>query len=276
MAIEGVDYSFARPGGAKLQANGKAFAVRYLYGGSKGLTNPEIADLHAHGIEIAVVYQEGTGEWKNGFNEGARQARVAQSILNSLDLAHNLPIYFTCDSSDGNSNTGLVCDFVSGASSVLGKDRTGIYGSYTVINAVKKADACNWFWQTYAWSSGNLSAFANLYQYDNGQWNGSVDFTRAYSSEYGQNPPTAPTPTPEKEEEDMGQLYVLQDANPVIIGNRPSKDGDVFLVAPGIVAYVDAGLFPILSSKVKNIPTIGVNGLELQNIADTYLGRKNS
>ena len=60
MATEGIDYSWARPGGAAIKAAGKAFAVRYLYPdgqGGKGLDASELADLQANGIEVPVVYE---------------------------------------------------------------------------------------------------------------------------------------------------------------------------------------------------------------------------
>lgn len=186
--IEGVDYSWARPGGARLHAEGKRFAVRYLYPGGKGLGNAEIDDLRAHGIDIAVVYQEGTEEWQGGFAAGVRQARAALTQLARLNLDQGLPIYFTCDSeATGSWNTALVNEFVVGAASVLGKARTGIYGSFAVIESCAEADVCDWFWQTYAWSRRQLSRHANLYQYSNGEWGGAVDFTRALTAEYGQN-----------------------------------------------------------------------------------------
>ena len=50
MATEGIDYSWARPGGAAIAAAGKKFAVRYLYPdgqGGKGLDASELQDLHA-------------------------------------------------------------------------------------------------------------------------------------------------------------------------------------------------------------------------------------
>ena len=52
---EGVDYSFARPGGAALRAAGKSFAVRYVpYQGDqgKGLKADELSDLQANGIAV--------------------------------------------------------------------------------------------------------------------------------------------------------------------------------------------------------------------------------
>jgi|GEM_PF-2640574 len=43
----------------------------------------------------------------------------------------------------------------------------GVYGSYEVIEEMAKRGACRHFWQTYAWSRGQKSSRANLYQYRN-------------------------------------------------------------------------------------------------------------
>ena len=193
---EGVDYSWARPGGALLVERGKSFAGRYLYSGGKGLSNGELADLRAYGIEIFVIYQEGTGEWADGFGAGARQAIQAQGQLDALDLPRELPIYFTCDSETGNSNLGAVQEFARGAASVLGAARTGIYGSYAVVESVVGSGNATWGFQTLAWSGGRLSARANLYQYQiDISWpGGAVDYVRSLTPEYGQNPPGQPKP----------------------------------------------------------------------------------
>lgn len=41
---------------------------------------------------------------------------------------------------------------------------------YGVVEEVAKRGACQRFWQTYAWSKGQLSKSANLHQYKNGQF----------------------------------------------------------------------------------------------------------
>ena len=60
MATEGIDYSWARPGGATIKRAGKKFVVRYLFEdgqGGKGLDASELADLVANGLEIVLVYE---------------------------------------------------------------------------------------------------------------------------------------------------------------------------------------------------------------------------
>jgi LysM repeat protein len=186
VAIEGVDYSWARPGGAKLQANGKSFAVRYLHASGKGLSNAEIADLRAHGIQIAVVYEAGAKSFL-GHGAGAAQARTAQALLNGLSLSSSLPIYFAVDWDASEADQTGIDEALRGAASVIGAGRVGIYGGYWPVSRAQAHGTARWLWQTYAWSGGHVAAGIHLYQWQNGAWSGSVDFTRALQAEFGQS-----------------------------------------------------------------------------------------
>lgn len=207
---EGVDYSWGRPSGAALKAAGKDFVVRYLFDdgqGGKGLDQSEIADLRANGIDIAVVYEEYANSFR-GREAGAAQAHRAQAALNHLDLPKDLPIYFAVDWDSTPEDQAAIDEACRGAASVLGIERIGIYGSFYVIERCKAADTARWFWQTYAWSGGQVSAHNHLYQYRNAQEiaGQAVDFTKAVKPEFGQhsvsgavvNPPSpsaAPQPS---------------------------------------------------------------------------------
>jgi LysM repeat protein len=186
MAIEGVDYSWARPGGAKLQANGKTFAVRYLHSSGKGISNAEIADLRAHSIQIAVVYEAGAKSFL-GRAAGAAQARTAQSLLNGLNLSSSLPIYFAVDWDASEADQAGIDEALRGAADVIGAGRVGLYGGYWPVSRAQAHGTARWLWQTYAWSGGHVAAGIHLYQWSNGQWGGQVDFTRALQTEFGQS-----------------------------------------------------------------------------------------
>lgn len=188
---EGVDYSHARPGGRALRDAGKSFAVRYLYPehGGKALTNPEIADLKRYGIDIAVVYEGSAGDMKQGRDRGVRDARVAQTELESLDLPDSLPIYFAADWDASPGEQAAIDAYLEGAASVIGADRVGVYGGYWVVKRCKENGTAQWLWQTYAWSGGNVLDGIHLFQYRNSQdLNGAVDFCRAYQANFGQLP----------------------------------------------------------------------------------------
>ncbi|MDF2653047.1 MAG: hypothetical protein K0Q73_8852, partial [Paenibacillus sp.] len=73
---------------------------------------------------------------------------------------------------------------------------TGVYGSYTVMEAVRNAGACSHFWQTYAWSGGKKSTFINIYQYLNDvvEHGIGVDYDESYGNEGWWNTIAPPEP----------------------------------------------------------------------------------
>ena len=89
-----------------------------------------------------------------------------------------------------------ILDALRGIASVIGLERTGLYGGLKAIKAAFDAKVIRWGFQTYAWSGGQWDTRAQLQQWSNGQWGGSVDFTRAVKAEYGQNPVPTPVEPP--------------------------------------------------------------------------------
>lgn len=189
MAIEGVDYSDARPGGAALARAGKQFAGRYLYPGSgKGLQQAELDDLAAYGIEVFLIFEGGSGGMKNGRAQGVADAQLAQQELNGLKgIDHALPIYFCADWDASASEMSIIDSYLAGAASVIGSGRVGIYGSYAVITHCQSHHTAEWFFQTYAWSAGNLAPNIHLFQYldDTTVAGSAVDLTRAMQDDFG-------------------------------------------------------------------------------------------
>lgn len=199
MTVEGIDYSDARPGGAYIASHGKHFAVRYLYppvAGGKGLSASEVRDLQAHHIDIVLVFEGTAGGAANGRSQGVKDAKAALALLKALPLDQDLPIYFAVDFDPTLGEWGAIDSYFSGVTSVLPHARAGVYGGYATVTRLQKTKAVAWFWQTYAWSGGRLASGIHLYQYSNGEWGGSVDFTRALQAEYGQHRPAAPAPPP--------------------------------------------------------------------------------
>lgn len=203
---EGVDYSWARPGGQALKDAGKVFAVRYLYPdgqGGKGLDPSELADLQAHGIEVPVVYESYAGRAKEGHDAGVADAQTAQAALVAVGLPSGMPIYFAVDYDAPESDQPALNSYFDGVASILGLDRTGVYAGYWIVKRLSEAGKAKWLWQTYAWSGGNWFPGNHLEQYLNGQTlNGAVDLVRSKQDNYGQPSkfggatPPAPTPTP--------------------------------------------------------------------------------
>lgn len=184
---EGVDFSFSRVSGAALRAAGKTFVVRYLWAGGKGISRAEYDDFVRNGIQVAFVYEETGAELTGGYAAGRVVASRAQGHLNNLGLP-NAVVYFVVDHDYSGAALAAAIQGLQGAASVLGKGRTGFYGGGPHIRAAMNANACSYFWQTYAWSGGAVVPGIHIYQYRNGQTlaGGSVDFVRSYQANFGQ------------------------------------------------------------------------------------------
>lgn len=185
---EGVDYSWARPGGAALAAAGKTFAVRYLWaGGGKGITSAELADLRAHGLAVAFVFESSAARALAGRAAGRADAATAHAQLVAIGAPGTLPIYFGVDFDANAGQQPAIDEYLRGAGEVLGANRVGVYGSFGVVARARANGSAAWYWQTYAWSGGKVVDGIHLYQYRNGQnLNGSVDFVRSYAADFGQ------------------------------------------------------------------------------------------
>jgi len=287
MTLEGVDYSWARPGGATLKAAGKHFAVRYLYPdgqGGKGLDASELADLTANGVEVPVVYESYAARAKEGRAAGQSDAKTAQAALVALGLPSGMPIYFAVDYDAPEGDQGVIDEYLRGCADVIGLDRVGVYAGYWVIKRCKENNTAKWLWQTYAWSGGNVHPDIHLYQYRNGQdLNGAVDFCRALKDNYGQ--PSAfgaakpPQPTPEQPAAPQG-TYTVRSGD--TLSGIASRYGTTYQMLAAINGISDPNkIYPgqvlRLSGAVSTAPAGGgagtytvVGGDTLSGIAQRY------
>lgn len=195
--MEGVDYSWARPGGEALRQAHKLFAWRYLYddgANGKGLTKTELDNLTKNGLDIAVGYESTDGRAFDGKTAGRMDAKHARDLAGRLELP-DMPIYLAVDfdaedyapsSDNSREKLGKIADYFEGAREVLGTD-TGAYGGYYVIKRLFDAGLINWGFQTYSWSGGQWDPRAQLQQYQNDvNINGAVDLVRSTKPDYGQ------------------------------------------------------------------------------------------
>lgn len=192
--IEGCDY-VSGPEPTLLRAAGKRFVCRYLStpGNPKNLTRQEALDLHAVGISIVLVFETAGERALAGHAAGVEDAKSAQMQKLALRAPASVPVYFAVDFDAQPGQLEAVVAYMRGAASVLGRNRTGVYGGYETVRAC--ARVCRWRWQTYAWSFGRWSPAAQLHQYANAARIGgaSLDLDRAVTRRYGQWPPaTAP------------------------------------------------------------------------------------
>lgn len=137
----------------------------------KNLTKGEANALRKNGIDIVSVY-ETTASWmRGGYPAGVQAARLAKADIAANGGPQSPFVYFACD--EDADYTGQVNAALRGAASVLGGDKVGIYGGYTVVDSALKTHAAAKGWQTMAWSQGKVARGIALYQAIN-PWAGNL------------------------------------------------------------------------------------------------------
>lgn len=192
--MNGIDYSWARPGGAAIKAAGFQFAMRYVpYPGDqgKGLTPAELADLQANGIAVGMVFESTGNRMLEGEAAGRADASTCLSAQLFLGIPNDRPFYFAVDWDARTPQEYEKIDaYLRGAAAVLGAERVGVYGGWEVIDHCYRNQTARWYWQTYAWSGGREHPQNHVYQYENGQTlnGGAVDYCTAIDGDFGQWP----------------------------------------------------------------------------------------
>jgi Rv2525c-like, glycoside hydrolase-like domain len=140
----------------------------------------EYADaLRAAGLHVVSCYQYGKPGWPTpsdytrGYNGGVADAQTALRLHAAAGGPDSAPIFFSVDEDIGlDTWNSLAVQWFRGINSVLGADRTGIYGharacAWAVRDGVvgrSTTSGYRWAWQTSAWSRGEREPTAVLYQ----------------------------------------------------------------------------------------------------------------
>lgn len=187
--MKGLDYS-TRANPAAVKAAGYGFCVRYAsvpIPGGKGITVAEAQAIHAAGLGLVLVYEWYAARAKEGKVAGRADAKVALAVAQSLNFPADRPIYFAVDYNAPVWDQPAIDAYLNGAAEVLGAERIGVYGSYSVVERCAANHTAQWFWQTYAWSAGKVAPHAHFRQYRNGVTvaGASVDLNETYKPDFG-------------------------------------------------------------------------------------------
>lgn len=188
--MEGVDYSYDHPDPRGLAMVGKSFACRYVGPGGAGkhLTPREAQALSDAGLSI-VANAEGAGDGMlGGYGVGRDWARSAHEMAIQCGMPAHMPIYLSVDFDCTAGQWSRVRDALRGAASVIGEARVGVYGSYRVMQWAMRDRVASWYWQTFAWSNGQVQPGIHIFQYRNGVSlvGGTVDLNRSQRPDFGQ------------------------------------------------------------------------------------------
>ncbi|MET1247668.1 glycoside hydrolase domain-containing protein [Sporolactobacillus sp. STCC-11] len=156
----------------QLRAAGIRLVGRYI--GSpdswKTLEKAEVGALKDAGINIYSIRQtaNNTASFFN-YARGVSEAQEAEKWAKSIEQPSGTAIYFAVDFDARGDALEAVKQFFKGVSDTLKDYKVGVYGSYSVVEALSETSYADFFFQTYAWSNGKVSKHADLYQYKNGQ-----------------------------------------------------------------------------------------------------------
>jgi peptidoglycan hydrolase-like protein with peptidoglycan-binding domain len=200
---KGIDYAFGpHPSIAALKSAGVTFACRYIssFGpndsNGKNLSAAEARALHAAGIALVVVVEEGADRMLGGHSAGVSDARHADAVVKACGLT-GIPVYFACDFDASEGQQPAINAYLDGAASVIGKARTGVYGGYHVVRRALDGKHAAYAWQTRAWSGGQWDSRAQLRQGATTSLGGaSVDWDESRAADFGQWPRPAANPDP--------------------------------------------------------------------------------
>lgn len=145
----------------------------------KPVTREYANALRAAGLHIVSNYQYGKPGWPDpsdftrGHDGGVADAQTAQRLHAAAGGPASAPIFFSIDDDiDLNTWNSVAVNWFRGINSVLGVQRTGIYGharacGWAIRDGVigqSTTAGHRWAWQTSAWSRGERAPGAVLYQ----------------------------------------------------------------------------------------------------------------
>ena len=182
-----IDFAERRIAPDQIKSAGYAGVVNYVSESRPGanfeakpLTREYADALRAAGLHIVSNFQYGKPGWPNapsdytrGFDGGVADAHTALGIHSAAGGSNSAPIFFSVDD-DINLDTwkSLAVNWFRGLNSVLGVERTGIYGhsqacAWAISDGVighSSSAGHRWAWQTKSWSHGQREPAAVLYQ----------------------------------------------------------------------------------------------------------------
>jgi hypothetical protein len=167
---------------------GAKYAFRYLTLDKykwKKLTRAETDVIQKAGLKLGTVWETTAGRANEGHTAGIIDGGLALFETRIVAQPEGSVIFFAVDYDAKAPDFPAIEAYLRAAATQIPGYKIGVYGSYAVVEEMKRRGACSYFWQTYAWSGGKKSEHAQLYQYKNGTTLAgcSVDLNEAYSEE---------------------------------------------------------------------------------------------
>lgn len=149
---------------------GYRFAARYLVPlgyAWKRLTPTEAETITEAGMQVISVYETSANRPAGGSSAGQADGAAAFREAQTVGQPPGSVIYFAVDYDAGPKDYDNIEAYLRAAAVQIPGYEAGVYGSYAIVEEMGRRQACRRFWQTYAWSRGKKSSYANMYQYRN-------------------------------------------------------------------------------------------------------------
>lgn len=192
-----IDFAWSKPSPAAIKAAGYTGVLRYLsHDPSKDITTAELTALRGAGLSVGLVWETTANAAAGGIRQAVADAAAANTQADALGWPKDRPIYYA---TDFDATPEQVTAYYAALTAAPGRP-VGCYGGIRVVDAMLAAQHCVFGWQTVAWSAGEVSDHAHIYQRSaptrpriTGTDAGSYDEDVALKDDWGQCPaPHAP------------------------------------------------------------------------------------
>lgn len=197
--------------GAALADAGIGGVLRYLY----NLTVDELADLWAHGVAVAPIFEHFTSDYTGGYAAGLANGQKARSQATSLGFLVATIIYCAVDTRTHTADErALAVEYFRGFRDGAGASRP--YGDGAFIDACVDAGLADLGWMPETWGPCDHLCLVQLVNSPNPF--PSTDRNIVTADPFsGHNPNAAPPPAPTPEDPDMAAPIIEEDAKRGIV-----------------------------------------------------------
>ncbi|MFT8323711.1 MAG: glycoside hydrolase domain-containing protein [Bacillus sp. (in: firmicutes)] len=251
-----------------LKDAGFEYVARYLGNNSwKSFDKAEAAGIQGAGLRLISIFQKSAnfGDYFT-YEQGVVDAKEAMEYAQAVGQPKMTAIYFAVDFDAYSSELKSVQSYFSGVKKTLRNYRIGIYGSYAVINAVK--GTVDYYWQTYAWSRGQVADFIHMHQYENDVRVAGVvidrNIIKKSPGHWEQEKTTKTVTTEKKEKETKARIYsIVKSVNAYInAADAKTKRNKKGTVAKGKYYVFNEFQGMINVTKEKEVPGSWINPSE--------------
>ena len=152
-----VDYAFSHPPLSAVRGAGIHCVGRYVSENpandhnGKNLIPSENSALRGAGISVVLFAEEGATDLLGGHGAGVQRAQHFNAVVKALGRPDAV-MMCTADFDAAPGQQAAINAYLDGAASVIGRERTGLYGGYYPVARALNAGKCAHAVQTFAWS----------------------------------------------------------------------------------------------------------------------------